>query len=125
MNEHRKRHEWTQAEAVLRWAWGVYSNPQPHSRVGDSQGDRPVLADEPARRVASELGELYRWAMRGDDTKQFGSRGIKWLSDQKSSRSQPLSRAITEILDRYSLILEQFEETTDSSGRLPSAIGDD
>ncbi|KAM0430881.1 hypothetical protein ACHAPT_005514 [Fusarium lateritium] len=112
-NQHRKHDEWMQAETVLRWAWGI-SQPS-HASTG-----RPIL-DDHTERAAIALGELYRWALLGNDTKQFGLRGIEWLSGQKSGRSQPLPAAITEIIGRYSDIakeVDQQEKTVSGDGLL-------
>ncbi|KAH8659516.1 hypothetical protein BGZ61DRAFT_303571, partial [Ilyonectria robusta] len=97
-NQHRRRDEWMQAETVLRWAWRICTEPQP-SRAS---ADRPILAHKHTERAAIALGEIYRWALQGNDTtKKFGLDGIKWLSGQKSGRSQPLTVAVDKIIDRY------------------------
>ncbi|KAH6881074.1 hypothetical protein B0T10DRAFT_376316, partial [Thelonectria olida] len=105
-NQHRRRDEWMQAETVLRWAWRICSEPRP----SHASTDRPTFADEFTQPAAIALGELYRWAMRGDDTKHFGSCGIKWLSDQKFGRSQPLPEAVDVIIDRYNGIAERVDQ---------------
>ncbi|KAK1240228.1 hypothetical protein MKX08_007670 [Trichoderma sp. CBMAI-0020] len=108
-NDHRRRNEWTQAETVLQWAWKICSEPQHHTGGDDCPIDRLILADELTQKAAIALGELYRWALRGNETKEFGSRGIKWLSAQKSDLKEPVT-AVGEILDRYNDITKGIEE---------------
>ncbi|KAL7789097.1 hypothetical protein V8C37DRAFT_418073 [Trichoderma ceciliae] len=120
-NQHRRRGEWTQAETMLRWAWRICIEHQPHSGGDDRQIDRPTLAEEPTKQAAIALGELYRWAMRdNNDMKEFGPRGIKWLSAQKFGRKD-----VDEIIDRYNDIAEKVKNGNEiSDWALDSAIKD-
>ncbi|KAL7925582.1 hypothetical protein ACQKWADRAFT_284464 [Trichoderma austrokoningii] len=95
-NEHRRRGEWTKAEAMLKWVWNICIMAQPHA--GDNDSHNP--ADMLVQRAATALGELYRWAMTVSDLKKFSSDGIKWLLARKS-RGQALSVAVVKIIDRY------------------------
>ncbi|KAL7907876.1 hypothetical protein GGI35DRAFT_70455 [Trichoderma velutinum] len=116
-NQHRKRGEWQQAETVLRWAWKICNESQPHPRRDDYQNDGSAPADELAKRATIALGELYRWAMRGNhDTKKFGSKGIEWLSTQKFNRREPGLLAVDEIIDRYNGIAEMVGQGNDIGG---------
>ncbi|KAJ4856500.1 ankyrin repeats (3 copies) domain-containing protein [Trichoderma breve] len=79
----RKAGKWAQAETMLRWAWAL------------------LHEDEPTQQAAIALGELYRWAMRDNQTKEFGLRGIEWLSCQVPSRQAPSPSAHDAIVARY------------------------
>ncbi|KAJ4307754.1 hypothetical protein N0V84_012520 [Fusarium piperis] len=69
------------------------------------RSNRPNPTDAHTERAAIALGELYRWALLGNDgTRQFGLDGINWLSGQKSRPSQPLPEAVMKIIDRYNYI---------------------
>ncbi|RFU77696.1 ankyrin repeat-containing domain-containing, partial [Trichoderma arundinaceum] len=126
-NQHRKRDEWIQAEAVLRWAWRICSESQPHAGGNDGENDRQTLTDAPTQQVAIALGELYRWALRGNnDIKEFGLRGIDWLSAQKISLREGVLGAVGEIIGRYDTIAEEMKQGNSISGSgLPSGITDD
>jgi ankyrin repeat protein len=124
-NYHRKRNEWTQAETVLRWAWRTCSEPQHHTGRDDCQNDQQPLADEITQKAAIALGELYRWALRDNKTKEFGFRGIKWLSAQKGDLKEPVT-AVGMILDRYNNIAKKIEQDSNTSdSELPSTATDD
>ncbi|KAM6479258.1 hypothetical protein HDV62DRAFT_399421 [Trichoderma sp. SZMC 28011] len=105
-NQHRRAGEWMQAETVLRWAWEVCSKSQPHASKDDCQNDQPIHADadEPIQQAAIALGELYRWAMRNNETKEFGLRGIEWLSYKTPSRQGPSPSAHDATIARYNYI---------------------
>ncbi|KAL6821246.1 hypothetical protein V8C40DRAFT_280587 [Trichoderma camerunense] len=103
-NQHRRAGEWAQAETVLRWAWEVCNESQPHTREDDRQNDQPVHTDEPSQQAAIALGELYRWAIRGHETREFGLRGIEWLSDQRPRRRGRSLSAHDAIIHRYRYI---------------------
>jgi ankyrin repeat protein len=96
-NQYRRQKKWKEAEGILQWAWSICTARTP------SQEDSKSV-EEFAEQAAVALGELYRSALRDPGTKQFGSDGIKWLSDQKSSGNHPPSDSLTKVLDRYHAI---------------------
>ncbi|KKO99702.1 hypothetical protein THAR02_08180 [Trichoderma harzianum] len=108
--KHRRAGKWTQAETMLRWAWAVCNEAQPKGRKDECQNDQPLHADEHIQQAAIALGELYRW-----------------LSDQNSSRQEPGSLAIDEIINRYHDIAERvMQQGNDTSDSRPfSEIKDD
>ncbi|EHK19649.1 uncharacterized protein TRIVIDRAFT_216536, partial [Trichoderma virens Gv29-8] len=109
-NEHRRRGEWAHAETVLRWAWKICNESQPHPMGESCQNHESTVAGEQIQQAAISLGELYRWAIRSNDMKEFGLSGIKWLSNQKSSSKEPGPLAVGKIIDRYSGIIEAVEQ---------------
>ncbi|KAL7787576.1 hypothetical protein V8C43DRAFT_316829 [Trichoderma afarasin] len=117
-NQHRRAGEWMQAETVLRWTWKVCNESQPHTREDDCQNDQPVHTDEPIQQAAIALGELYRWAMRDHETREFGLRGIEWLSYQIPRRQGPSPSAHDAIIARYNYIAtrvtQQGNDASDS-----------
>ncbi|KAL6799555.1 hypothetical protein GGI42DRAFT_327833 [Trichoderma sp. SZMC 28013] len=125
-NQHRRAGEWTQAETVLRWAWEVCNESQPHTRKESKDGchnDQPVHADEPIQQAAIALGELYRWAMRGHETRDFGLRGIEWLSYQKPSRQGPSPSAHDAVIARYNYIANKIvQQGNNDSSRRPFSM---
>lgn len=98
-DDHRKRHEWKKAEDLLRWVWR--NCIQSHVRVNSD-------AAQFTPRAATALGELYRWALCGNETKEFGFAGFKWLRQQKRDNDGILSEATETVIDRYTEIAEQF-----------------
>ncbi|KAF3066896.1 putative ankyrin repeat protein [Trichoderma lentiforme] len=119
-NQHRRAGEWMQAETVLRWAWEVCNESQPHTREDDCQNDQPVHTDEPIQQAAIALGELYRWAMRDHETREFGLRGIEWLSYQIPRRQGPSPSAHDAIIARYNYIATRVtQQGNDASDSRP------
>ncbi|KAL7942901.1 ankyrin repeat-containing domain protein [Trichoderma barbatum] len=117
--EHRRRGDWMQAETVLRWAWNICITPQLDATGNNCHNNEPTLVAELAQQATVALGELYRWAMRSNDTKKFGSDGIEWLSAQKSSSKEPLPSTVDEIIDRYKGIAEVVGQGNTISGDRP------
>ncbi|UKZ83793.1 hypothetical protein TrVFT333_011606 [Trichoderma virens FT-333] len=115
-NQHRRRGEWMHAETVLRWAWKICNESQPHPIGDNCQSDESTVAGEQLQQAAISLGELYRWAIRSNDMKEFGLNGITWLSNQKSSSKEPGPLAVDNIIDRYSGIAEVVEQGNNISG---------
>ncbi|UKZ58095.1 hypothetical protein TrVGV298_011960 [Trichoderma virens] len=115
-NEHRRRGEWAHAETVLRWAWKICNESQPHPMGESCQNHESTVAGEQIQQAAISLGELYRWAIRSNDMKEFGLSGIKWLSNQKSSSKEPGPLAVGKIIDRYSGIIEAVEQGNNING---------
>ncbi|QYT06102.1 ANK_REP_REGION domain-containing protein [Trichoderma simmonsii] len=107
-NQHRRAGEWIQAETVLQWAWEVCNKSQPHASKDGCQNDQPLHADKPIQQAAIALGELYRWAMRDNETKGFGLSGIEWLSRQVPSRQGPSPSAHDAIIARYDHIVKDI-----------------
>lgn len=115
-NEHRRGGQWIKAEVMLKWAWDICSQPQSHEEGSDSQNQPSALTDQLMQQAATALGELYRWALTTNDMRNFSSDGIKWLSAQKSSRRQPMSTAVRDIIDRYIDIENRVKHHLDNSG---------
>ncbi|KAL5085585.1 hypothetical protein Trisim1_010197 [Trichoderma cf. simile WF8] len=122
-NQHRRAGEWIQAETVLRWAWEVCNKSQLHASKDGCQNDQPIHADEPIQQAAIALGELYRWAMRDNETKGFGLRGIEWLSCQVPSRQGPSPSVHDAIIARYNDIAKKIVQSSDSASVIRTLSG--
>jgi ankyrin repeat protein len=62
--------------------------------------------------------------LRGNKTKEFGSRSIKWLSAQKSDPKEPVT-AVSKIIDRYNDIAKQIKQgnnISDSTNDLTTTL---
>ncbi|KAL2813076.1 hypothetical protein BDW59DRAFT_35092 [Aspergillus cavernicola] len=97
---HRRQRNWTEAEAVLKWAWTMLTARWPI--LGDNIPD-----SELSREATISLGELYRYALRDPKARQFGIDGFQWLSTQKSSSGWGLAVSAERIIDRYYAIQQQ------------------
>ncbi|KAL6788552.1 ankyrin repeat-containing domain protein [Trichoderma sp. SZMC 28012] len=124
-NQHRRAGEWMQAETVLRWAWELCNKSQPHTSKDGCQNDQSIHADEPIQQAAIALGELYRWAMRDNETKEFGLRGIEWLSCQVPSRQGPSPSAHEAIIARYNDIAKKIAQQSDNASVIRTFPGSD
>ncbi|KAL6810058.1 ankyrin repeat-containing domain protein [Trichoderma sp. SZMC 28015] len=122
-NQHRRAREWIQAETVLRWAWEVCNKSQLHASKDGCQNDQPLHAGEPIQQAAIALGELYRWAMRDNETKGFGLSGIEWLSCQVPSRQGPSPSAHDAIIARYNYIAKEIVQQSDNASVIRTFSG--
>ncbi|KAM0550207.1 hypothetical protein ACHAPJ_009055 [Fusarium lateritium] len=121
----RQQGDWAQAERVLRGVWKTCTEGQSINATASEFS----LTVKNTKRTAIALGELYRWALRGDDkTKRFGLDGIKWLSEQKSGVSLRTSDSVKSVIDRYTdvarTVKEAFTNPT-STDRAALEIGSD
>ncbi|CAI7596935.1 unnamed protein product [Penicillium bialowiezense] len=113
---HRRGEDWEKAEKLLRWAWNICTHSE-ISCTAKRQGlqyHHPVSVDELGRQATIALCELYRWALVEGNQRAFGTYGISWLNEQRSSQSL----STCETIDHYVFVADNIAHHQSSDSDL-------
>ncbi|KAK0732028.1 hypothetical protein B0H67DRAFT_679539 [Lasiosphaeris hirsuta] len=118
---YRKASEWGKAQTMLRWACTQYA-PSSDEAEGSPATAPSDLIGSLFTEALRATGELYRWSLAvqysGDERKEFGRSGIKWMAKTYRSAVGPSIPEVAQILDCYETVARRLA-TAESS--LPSA----